>query len=35
MALYLGRRQTVLLKRERIKRKTIVNRRLLHRTQAA
>jgi hypothetical protein len=32
---YLGRRQTVLLERERIKRKTIVNRRLLHRTQAA
>jgi RNA-directed DNA polymerase len=32
---YLGRRQTVLLERERIKRKTIANRRLLHRTQAA
>jgi len=31
----LGRRQTVLLDRERIKHKTIVNRRLLHRTQAA
>src|SRR5216683_3543132 len=32
---YFGRGQTVLLERERIKRKTIANRRLLHRTQAA
>jgi len=32
---YFGRGQTVLLERERIKRKTIANQRLLHRTQAA
>ena len=32
---YFGRGQTILLKRERIKRKTIQNRRLLHRRQAA
>jgi putative transposase len=32
---YFGRGQTVLLERKRIKRKTIANRRLLHRTQAA
>ena len=32
---YFGCGQTVLLERERIKRKTIANRRLLHRTQAA
>ena len=30
-----GRRQTILLERERLKRKTIQNRRLLHRRQAA
>jgi putative transposase len=32
---YFGRGRIVLLERERIKRKTIANRRLLHRTQAA
>jgi putative transposase len=32
---YFGRRQAVLLERERTKRKTIANRRLLHRTQSA
>jgi transposase InsO family protein len=32
---YFGRGQTILLQRERIKRQTIVNRRLLHRRQAA
>ena len=32
---YFGRGQTILLERERIKRKTIQNRRLLHRRQAA
>jgi putative transposase len=32
---YFGRGQTILLERERIKRKTIQNRRLLHRNQAA
>jgi transposase InsO family protein len=32
---YFGRGQTILLKRERIKRKTIQNRRLLHHKQAA
>ena len=32
---YFGRGQTILLERERIKRNTIQNRRLLHRTQAA
>ena len=32
---YFGRGQTILLERERIKRSTIQNRRLLHRTQAA
>ena len=32
---YFGRGQTILIERERIKRKTIANRRLLHRPQAA
>jgi putative transposase len=32
---YFGRGQTILLERERIKRKTIKNRRLLHNKQAA
>src|SRR5205823_14441571 len=32
---YFGRGQTILIERERIKRKTIGNRRLLHRRQAA
>ena len=32
---YFGRGHTILLERERIKRKTIQNRRLLHRRQAA
>jgi putative transposase len=32
---YLGRGHTILMKRERIKRQTIANRRLLHRRQAA
>ena len=32
---YLGRGQTILIERERIKRRTIANRRLLHRRQAA
>ena len=32
---YFGRGQTILLERERIKRKTIQNRRLLHNKQAA
>jgi putative transposase len=32
---YFGRGQTILLERERIKRKTVQNRRLLHRRQAA
>ena len=32
---YFGRGQTILMKRERIKRQTIANRRLLHRRQAA
>ena len=32
---YCGRGQTIMLKRERIKRETIRQRRLLHRTQAA
>jgi hypothetical protein len=32
---YFGRGQTILLERERIKRQTIANRRLLHRRQAA
>jgi putative transposase len=32
---YLGRGQTILIERERIKRQTIANRRLLHRQQAA
>jgi putative transposase len=32
---YFGRAQTILLERERIKRQTITNRRLLHRRQAA
>jgi putative transposase len=32
---YFGRSQTILLERERIKRKTIQNRRLLHHKQAA
>jgi len=32
---YLGRGQTILIERERIKRQTIANRRLLHRRQAA
>jgi len=32
---YFGRGQTILLERERIKRRTIANRRLLHRQQAA
>ena len=32
---YFGRGQTILLERERIKRQTIQNRRLLHRGQAA
>ena len=32
---YFGRGQTILIERERIKRKTIANRRLLHRQQAA
>ena len=32
---YFGRGQTILLERERIKRKTIQNRRLLHHKQAA
>jgi len=33
--IYFGRRQTILIERERIKRQTIANRRLLHRPQAA
>src|SRR6202050_3989431 len=33
--LYFGRGQTILLERERIKRKTIQHRRLLHKTHAA
>jgi hypothetical protein len=33
--LYFGRGQTILLERERIRRQTIQNRRLLHRRQAA
>ena len=32
---YFGRGQTILMQRERIKRQTIANRRLLHRRQAA
>ena len=32
---YFGRGRTILLERERIKRRTIANRRLLHRRQAA
>ena len=32
---YFGRGQTILLERERIKRKTIQHRRLLHKTHAA
>ena len=32
---YFGRGQTILLERERIKRKTIEHRRLLHKTHAA
>jgi hypothetical protein len=32
---YLGRDQTILLQRERIKRQTIQNRRLLHQNKAA
>jgi transposase InsO family protein len=32
---YFGRGQTILIERERIKRQTIVNRRLMHRRQAA
>src|SRR6202045_2237352 len=32
---YFGRGQTILIERERIKRKTIANHRLLHRRQAA
>ena len=32
---YFGRGQTILIERERIKRQTIANRRLLHRRQAA
>jgi hypothetical protein len=32
---YFGRGQTILIKRERIKRQTIANRRLLHQQQAA
>ena len=32
---YFGRGQTILLERERIKRQTIQNRRLIHRTKAA
>ena len=32
---YFGRGQTILIERERIKRRTIANRRLLHRRQAA
>ena len=32
---YFGRGQTILMQRERIKRQTIQNRRLLHRRQAA
>jgi putative transposase len=32
---YFGRGQTILIKRERIKRQTIANRRLLHRQRAA
>ena len=32
---YFGRGQTILLERERIKRKTIKNRRLIHNKQAA
>ena len=32
---YFGRGQTILLERERIKRKTIQTRRLIHRSQAA
>jgi transposase InsO family protein len=32
---YFGRGQTILLERERIKRRTIQQRRLLHRSQAA
>jgi putative transposase len=32
---YFGRGQTILIQRERIKRQTIANRRLLHRQQAA
>jgi transposase InsO family protein len=33
--IYFGRGQTILIERERIKRQTIANRRLLHRRQAA
>jgi putative transposase len=32
---YFGRGQTILIERERIKRQTIANRRLMHRRQAA
>jgi putative transposase len=32
---YFGRGQTILIERERIKRQTIANRRLLHQRQAA
>jgi transposase InsO family protein len=32
---YFGRGRTILIERERIKRRTIANRRLLHRRQAA
>jgi putative transposase len=32
---YFGRGQTILIERERIKRQTIANRRLMHRQQAA
>jgi putative transposase len=32
---YFGRSQTILIERERTKRRTIANRRLLHRNQAA
>jgi transposase InsO family protein len=32
---YFGRGQTILIERERVKRQTIANRRLLHRRQAA
>jgi putative transposase len=32
---YFGRGQTILIERQRIKRQTIANRRLLHRRQAA